>query len=627
MKVSTADATPLWTGVIVFAGFLLFLPPVPYWLDAPEFVAAAWNLGHVHPPGHPALMMVLKAFLMLPIGEAGFRANLFSALCGAISAGLVSCLVQVFAKDVLLTKLSYLVPALIGIIAGIGFGWSLSSVIQSMSIEAYSMNAALMLAAVLLALCGFQGGSGPTHCGQLRWRVVGPITLLLAVGLANHHYLTVLAIPAVLAALLRRGPFPGQTAAACGLFLVATIGLMFGYLWARGLVGAWPAWADTSSLSGVWWVASAQVFAGSLGGFEEPLSGIWSNVVKAFALLATNLSPVGVVFGLGGLYLCLRSGLGRIGIVVALFIAGNLASKVLMGILDPENPDDHGYFLGAVAGVATLQGLFCAKMAGLSVGGPYPRWARWTLLTVAATVLFLLAIAPAAQSFPVAAKRSQTRDPPTVLRLIWEEQPTRSVMFLSHYPVYFQAMYQRVVEGVRPDVTLVQSSLYFKAREGRFYAERLRREDGDLEEVVREFVGRGTLDAAAVLRLAALRPVRLDAEDRLVIPEVRFSGWTLEVIGDERGGAREYEVPEPDPTTKVEAHIQNLRLLVPRWSGLVDSETRRVLLRHLASMARTMAALGHRRAGARLVEAALALNPLDRELRSMAVEIAGPDGR
>ncbi len=622
MKVPTrTGAGPsLWTGVVVFAGYLAFLPPTPYWLDAPEFVAAGWNLGQAHPPGHPAMLVLLKAFLLLPIGEAAFRANLFSAVFGAAAAGFACEVVRRVATDGTPAR----VADAAGLAVGLGAGWSLSFVVQALSVEVYTLNAALVLAALAMVAVGNRPPGRPW--GATDRRVLGPVALIVALGLGNHHFLVVLAFPALGVGLVFRERRVTPALVASGAILIAATALTYGYLWARGVAAAWPAWADTSSLEGVCWVASARLFSQSLGGFEDPVSGIAGHVGKALALLATDFSPVGGILAAGGLYLCVRHGRARAATVLALLIAGSLASKVSMGILDPRNPDDHGYFLGAVAGVAILQGLFGAGLIGLAGGLPLPRPGQWAVRTVGAAVLASTALVSPAMSLSLARERAALRDPVEVSRLVWNEQPPRSVLFLSHYPVFFQAMYGQVVEGTRPDVTLVQSSWYRKARGGRFYAERLGRVDPDLRGLVRGFLADGTLDAEEIRRLAARRPVRFDAEDEPVLPELRFRGWTLEVVaGRAREGRAASSVLGP-----VEHHVRRLQGTIRRVRASeedLDVETRRVLIRHLAAMARTLTALGDRGAATRLVEAALELNPLDRQLRAMAADLAEPRER
>lgn len=597
-------STSLWTGVLVFAGFLVFTPPIPYWLDAPEFIAASWNLGHAHPPGHPVILMLLKAFLLIPIGEASFRANLFSAGCGALSAGLV-CRIALALTSEMAPKRTR-ARQFAGLAAGLGFGWSLSSTIQSLSVEVYTLNLALVLAALALALRKASD-----------WRVVGPIAILLGLALGNHHYLTLLAVPALAVAVLRQRGRDIQPVLAAGLVIVVAIVFLYGYLYARGLVGSWPGWADTSHLNGVFWVASARLFAESLGGFEDPIAGIAGNLVKAIALLASDFSPVGVVLAVGGVYLGVRLRRLSVVIVLLLLVAGSLASKVLMGILDPNNPDDHGYFLGAVAGVAVFQGAFGAGLLA-AVGHGAPMMVRWAVRSLGVASLIATALTPAALSLPTARERLFLRDPVSITRLIWDEQPSRSVLFLSHYPVFFQAMYARVVEGARPDVTLVQSSLYRKAQGGRFYAERLEREDPDLGALLRRFMQHGTLDASEIRRLAENRPVRFDAEDEPIMTTLRCAGWTMEVLP--RSTALSPEGRSPCSADAARDHVARLRSLVPTWPEPMDIETRRVLIRHLASMARTLAGLRQWDAASVLVDSALELNPIDRTLRSLAAQ-------
>ncbi len=57
------------------------MAPTVYTLDSGEFVIAAAQLGIAHGPGYPLYLLLLHLFLHLPVGDLGFRGNLFSALC------------------------------------------------------------------------------------------------------------------------------------------------------------------------------------------------------------------------------------------------------------------------------------------------------------------------------------------------------------------------------------------------------------------------------------------------------------------------------------------------------------------------------------------------------------------
>src|SRR4051812_19012699 len=78
---------------LFFAAFLLYLygtyPSVSVG-DSGEFITDAQTLGIPHAPGYPSYVLLAKyASRLIPWGNAGYRVNLFSALCGAMAiAGL-----------------------------------------------------------------------------------------------------------------------------------------------------------------------------------------------------------------------------------------------------------------------------------------------------------------------------------------------------------------------------------------------------------------------------------------------------------------------------------------------------------------------------------------------------------
>jgi hypothetical protein len=70
------------------------IAPTVYTLDSGEFVIAARYLGFAHGPGYPLYLLILHAFLHLPIGDLGFRGNLLSALCLAGSVPILFTLLK-----------------------------------------------------------------------------------------------------------------------------------------------------------------------------------------------------------------------------------------------------------------------------------------------------------------------------------------------------------------------------------------------------------------------------------------------------------------------------------------------------------------------------------------------------
>jgi hypothetical protein len=570
------------------------VPATPFWLDAPEFIATGVAWGQAHPPGHPAIMSLFKGFLLLPLGSAALRANLASVAFGALSAAAVGMLTLSMTAALGLQGRS---ARVLGAAATLGFGLSASCVLQSLSVEVYTANAAAVLWATALAV---------RHPGDAR--AGGLIGVLVGLGLANHHFLTILALPALAAFFARgqggraflRATIPGAVAA-----VVVAAGA---YLYLPARAGGWPAWADASSLGGTLWIASAQVFAGSLGGFESALGGPLRNAGLALGLLADTLTWPGLLLaGLGiGVVVVRRRGWMTVGVV--LWILGGLASKVSMGLLDPDNPDDHGYFLTAIGGLVVMEGVGVSWIAQRASGAVRPS------LMIAVLALAIAAL-PLPAGLATARDRAAFDESKRLTDLVFDGLPPNAVLLVSHYPVLFMTLHDQIVEGRRPDVTVVQQSLYQKARGGTFYARRIAAMDPDLKPLIDRFLDRGTLDWQALRMLADRRPVRLEPASDLEIPlsDVTDAGWTFAVLGREAGDG------SPPPAGDVSS--TSIRQVLPRWPHL-QTETRRVVLRHLAASAQWLHGQGFVDAAVTQLDAALELNPADRTLRAMRARFA-----
>ncbi|UCF80210.1 MAG: DUF2723 domain-containing protein [Acidobacteriota bacterium] len=85
LKTDTASAAAVFA--LLLGLYTVTLAPSVEVRDAAELATASYTLGVAHPPGSPLYCLVGKVFsVLLPIGSAAFRYNLFSALCGALAA-------------------------------------------------------------------------------------------------------------------------------------------------------------------------------------------------------------------------------------------------------------------------------------------------------------------------------------------------------------------------------------------------------------------------------------------------------------------------------------------------------------------------------------------------------------
>jgi Protein of unknown function (DUF2723) len=142
---------------VACAVYLFTLAPTVFTLDSAELTLAAYTLGLAHSPGYPTYLLSLHMFQQLPIGDVGYRSNLFSALANSFSVGALTFICQQLC--------SRWEPA---VIAALCFAFSVSVWSVSVDAEVYTFQGAI-LAAVLLLL--------------ERWRRLGqPVAFIGAVG-------------------------------------------------------------------------------------------------------------------------------------------------------------------------------------------------------------------------------------------------------------------------------------------------------------------------------------------------------------------------------------------------------------------------------------------------------------
>ncbi len=161
------------------------------WGDSPELAASAWILGVPHPTGYPLYMLTLRLVQCLPFGTVIFRGHLFSAICAALTCGVLysflrSVLGQIHSERPSLT----VVPALIAALATI-----LTPVVWSQAIvtEVYTLFS-LMFVLTLWLL--FRIVRDPEQ-------LMAPFFFLIGLQLV-HHRLAVFLLAAVVIVLLVR---------------------------------------------------------------------------------------------------------------------------------------------------------------------------------------------------------------------------------------------------------------------------------------------------------------------------------------------------------------------------------------------------------------------------------------
>jgi hypothetical protein len=176
---------PFFTVVILVTVYVTTLAPtVTYW-DAGEFLSAIHSLGIPHPPGTPLFVLIANVWarLVAPFLGFAYSVNLFSAVCTAVSCGIVAWLMQRWTGDSLASMAG-------GLTAGL-----MSSVwLNATETEVYSP---ALLVAVLLLLVADQA----RKTRERRWFIL--LAYLIGFGWSLQLSALVAAPAAVFLALWR----------------------------------------------------------------------------------------------------------------------------------------------------------------------------------------------------------------------------------------------------------------------------------------------------------------------------------------------------------------------------------------------------------------------------------------
>lgn len=173
-----AVAPYYWIGAVVLLVYLLTLCPFIYVGDSGELVTASAVLGVAHPPGYPLYVLLGRLFSLLPAGEIALRVNLLSALAGAAAASILALLLLGSSKGGDRRREAIVAAAAVVLL----FAFARISWSQMVVAEVYGLNV-LIIALILLAL--FRGARPALTF------------FLLGLGVANHQTVLLL-LPGIL---------------------------------------------------------------------------------------------------------------------------------------------------------------------------------------------------------------------------------------------------------------------------------------------------------------------------------------------------------------------------------------------------------------------------------------------
>jgi hypothetical protein len=375
--------------------------------DGGELITASFTLGVPHPPGYPTYVVLGKLFSLLPLGPIAFRYNLFSAVCAALAAGLLAAAIRV--------HWGQRVRPAAAVATALAFAWLPLVWSQAVVAEVYALNL-LGVAAFTLAWVGRAPTAG--------------VGLLLGLAVTAHPTSLLLLPAALLGTEQRRVRLPAGFAA--GLLPL----LLLPWL-ARG--DSPVVWGRPDTLGGWGWLVSGRLYAANLR-FPPDFDGPrLAALLRALALGTAALGPAALVIG----------------------------RRPVIGQMDSPAPDATGHTRRTrlMAVTAALYALFALIYATPDAA----------VLLLPALLLLALRLAPGparlgrfAWALPLALAvvglvghtRVAESSPRALAVAALEAAPPRAVLLTPGDRSLFTLWYFHHVEGVRPDVAIVDAGLF-----------------------------------------------------------------------------------------------------------------------------------------------------------------------
>jgi hypothetical protein len=412
------------------------------WLDSPEFVAQAVSLGVAHSPGHPLPGMLGRLASLVPIGDLVWRVNLMSSLC---AAGAVTLLFACARS--LLANAAPSIPdqsrhALALIFAAMAaLAWALWS--NAVRAEVYALQA-LLSSGALLALLQYEVDKRPRH--------LLTASFLLALGLANHHLmtLTILVPAAVYVMTHKERPSLRLSGWVAGIGVVGLSTLA--YLPIRSLAHPEVNFGAPHTLERFFWTLRGAAFSKSA--HTEHVSPPLIDAIQILVALSDALTlPLLLLAFMGIIHVLRTPSVRRLGVLLISIAVVCCAVRVMLGF-DPETPDHHAYLLPAIFALLLLAIVGVAQLCTLALAAQRPLPKAPALACVA---LALLVPIQGVANYE-ASNHADAWASDDLAHWEMDNLPPHSLVLVSYFQTTFRQWALHAVEGTRPDVAILDRS-------------------------------------------------------------------------------------------------------------------------------------------------------------------------
>jgi hypothetical protein len=435
-----------WRSILAFClPFFLYLAtlaPTVYNLDSAELTTAAATGGIVRATGYPFYLTIGHFWAKLPLGDVGFRLNLFSAFSAALTVMLADRILRRWQVGP--------VAALgaLGLLATGTYFWGLSLIA-----EVYTLHTALMAAFILALL---RWGERPSPGRLAAAGLIAGISL-------SHHMATVLLIPGGLFYLLCTAP---RKVFAPRALLGGLLGLFAGlsfYLYIPLRYLAEPAFnyagvygadlvfnkINLLTLDGFFWLVSGQAFSNQMLAYEG--AALWGEIRHFGVLLSQAFFAFGIAPGLVGMVVLFKRSWRQASMLLLMFLF-SAGFYIQYRVLDKDTMFLPAFLIWALWVGIGYQAIFSVLMAALEDG----RWRRVTLLFVQAGAV-LAVLAALAWNWSITDLSSDRSTRERGEEILASARP--NALIFGWWDTVPVIQYLQLVEGQRPDITAINRFL------------------------------------------------------------------------------------------------------------------------------------------------------------------------
>lgn len=417
---AAAAAAIAGSGIIAFALYVATLAPGVMWYDMGEFATASSTLGIAHNTGYPLLILLGKAFTLLPAGgNDAWRVNLMSAAFTALAVALVAWIIVDLTGDAFAACIGALTLAFAGTV------WASATWATS-----YGLNL-FFLALITKLMFAWHRDRRPELL----------IAAAFAFGLAMcNHRLIVLAAPASFALLVSARRDVSPRAALLAMAALALGLAVYAYLPIRGEQEPALSWARPAN-----WHTYASMFVNGQtpsAYWRFDLAGRW-RVPWEYARFDLTLAGLALAAAGGALCAMRRRAIAA---YLAVIVALDVAIVLTYSIHNVYNYLTPAYFaLALLIGVAAAWIMERARRADGGIDlAPWPR------VAITGAVLALLPAWLAASNF-ARVDRSGDYTAQDFARTTLERLPPRAVVMTDSWAAS-PLWYAQLAEGMRNDV-------------------------------------------------------------------------------------------------------------------------------------------------------------------------------